>query len=101
MAKRTVVWTQTAIKQRRHILRYWTVRNKSTAYAEKLILLIRERIDLIEQNPQAGKRTNHLDTREAAMGNFSIYYKYTEDKIFITAFWDNHQDPNKLESLLK
>ncbi|RZK10042.1 MAG: type II toxin-antitoxin system RelE/ParE family toxin [Flavobacterium sp.] len=100
MAKKSVVWTQTAIKQRREILKYWTLRNKSTTYAEKLIVLIRERIDLIMKNPEAGKPTDHLDTREAAMGNFSIYYKSTENKIFVTAFWDNHQNPKKLVKLL-
>jgi len=37
MAKRTVVWTLTASKQRRDILKYWTIRNGSTLYAEKSI----------------------------------------------------------------
>ena len=100
MAKKSVVWTQTAIKQRREILKYWTTRNKSTVYAEKLIGLIKERIELIIENPEAGKSTNHLDTREAAMGNFSIYYKIVDEKIFVTSFWDNHQDPKKLVKLL-
>ncbi|WP_290847631.1 type II toxin-antitoxin system RelE/ParE family toxin [Flavobacterium sp.] len=70
-------------------------------YAEKLIRLIKERIDLIVENPEAGKPTNHLETREATMGNFSIYYKLTEKNIFITAFWDNHQNPGKLARLIK
>jgi plasmid stabilization system protein ParE len=101
MAKKSVVWTETAIQQRREILKYWTIRNKSTAYAEKLIDLINERIKLISQNPETGKLTNHLDTREAAMGNFSIYYKNDDAKIIITAFWDNRQNPEKLVKLLK
>lgn len=101
MAKKSVVWTETAIKQRREILKYWTIRNKSTTYAEKLISLINERTKLISQNPDAGKPTNHLDTREAAMGNFSIYYKNDGTKIIITAFWDNRQNPGKLVKLLK
>ncbi|OYX84301.1 MAG: plasmid stabilization protein [Flavobacteriales bacterium 32-34-25] len=101
MAKKSVVWTETAIKQRREILKYWTIRNKSTNYAEKLIVLINERIKLISQNPDVGKPTNHLDTREAAMGNFSIYYKNIDTQIIITAFWDNRQDPKKLLKLLK
>ncbi len=100
MAKRSVVWTETAIKQRREILKYWTIRNQSTLYAKKLIELIKKRIDLILKNPYAEKLTNHLDTREAAMGNFSIYYKITDSKIFITAFWDNRQNPADLVKLL-
>ena len=99
MAKKSVVWTATAIKQRREILKYWTLRNKSTAYAEKLLLLIKDRINLIATNSSAGKLTNHAETREAAMGNFSIYYKIGKQQIIITAFWDNRQDPEKLVTI--
>lgn len=70
MAKKLVVWTETAIKQRREILKYWTLRNKSTIYAEKLLGLIRDRINSIIKNPEAGKPASHLHTREVAMGNF-------------------------------
>ena len=100
MAKKSVVWTETAIKQRREILKYWTVRNKSTAYAEKLILQIKERIQLIIDNPEVGKSTNHEVTRQTAMGNFSIYYKILNENIIIMAFWDNRQNPKKLFKLL-
>ena len=58
MAKKSVVWTATAIKQRREILKYWTLRNKSTTYAEKLLILIKDRIHLIATNPSAGKPTS-------------------------------------------
>ena len=100
MAEKSVIWTETAIKQRREILRYWTLRNKSTSYAEKLMVLLKDRINFIAQHPDAGKRTTHSDTREAAMGNFSIYYKITERQVFITAFWDNRQNPQNLLKLL-
>jgi plasmid stabilization system protein ParE len=40
MAKRTIVWTETAAKQRRQILKYWTERNQSTTFAVKLIEII-------------------------------------------------------------
>ncbi len=100
MAQKTVVWTETAVRQRREILRYWTIRNKSTAYSEKLILLIRERIRMISENPESGKATTFESTREAALGNFSIYYKILPDTIVVTAFWDNRQDPGKLLEII-
>lgn len=100
MATRTVAWTETAAKQRREILKYWTTRNGSTKYAESLIQLIREKIDLLLTHPELGKTTEYPETREAAMGNFSIYYKIFDQKIIVTAFWDNRQDPKKLFKLL-
>ena len=30
------------------------------------------------------------------MGHFSLFYKLVDDKLIITAFWDNRQDPWKL-----
>ena len=101
MAERIVVWTATAVKQRREILRYWTLRNKSTKYSEKLIRHIRKRITLILQKPESFKPTTYPDTRESAMGNFSIYYKITGTQLIVTAFWDNRQDPVKLLEILE
>jgi len=101
MAQEFVVWTKTAQQQRREVLRYWTARNGSTRYAEKLIRLVRERIELIVKNPLAGKSTNHADSRVTSFGNFSIYYRVIGEQIVITAFWDNRQDPDKLLELLR
>ena len=100
MAERVIVWTKTAIKQRREILKYWQLKNKSFNYPEKIIRLTRKRISIILKNPLAFKKTNFLDTRESAMGYFSIYYKITDTQLIITAFWDNRQDPKILISLL-
>lgn len=100
MVKRTVVWTETAARQRREVLRYWTVHNGSTSFAEKLIQLTANRIKIISRNPESFKSTNYPGTRESAMGHFSIFYKVTKDKLIITAFWDNRQDPKKLLEII-
>lgn len=96
MAKRVVVWTYTASKQRREILRYWTIKNGSTHYAEKLIKLIKERIKTIQNNPKAFKSTTFQNVRVSSLGHFSIYYLITEKELIVVAFWDNRQDPKKL-----
>src|SRR5437016_1244642 len=101
MAKRSVVWTQTAARQRREILKYWTKRNGTTRYAEKLIKLTANQIRVILNHPEAFKLSDYPETRESAMGHFSIYYKITRDHLIITAFWDNRQDPKSLLALLK
>jgi plasmid stabilization system protein ParE len=96
MAKRKIVWTETAAKQRREVLRYWTERNNSTTYAEKLIEITAKHLTVISKNPEAFKETEINDVRESAMGHFSLYYKITPDQIIVMAFWDNRQEPNKL-----
>ena len=35
------------------------------------------------------------------MGHFSTFYKVTEDKLIVTAFWDNRQDPKKLIKIIR
>jgi plasmid stabilization system protein ParE len=96
MAKRTIVWTETAAKQRREVLRYWTELTKSTIYAEKLIKITARNLKIISKNPEAFKETEFDEVRESAMGHFSLYYKITVKEIIVIAFWDNRQDPKKL-----
>ena len=96
MAKRKIVWTEKAAKQRREVLRYWTERNKSTTYAEKLIEITGKHIKVISKNPEAFKQSEIEGVRESAMGHFSLYYKITTDQIIVMAFWDNRKDPKKL-----
>ncbi len=101
MAKRTVVWTETAVRQRREILKYWVKRNGSIIYAEKLIKLIAEQINVILSNPKLFKKADFPETHVSALGHFSIFYKYNKSTLIITAFWDNRQDPKKLLDFLK
>ena len=96
MAKRKIVWAETAAKQRREILKYWTERNKSTTYAEKLIEITAKHLKVISKNPEAFKESEIDDVRESAMGHFSLYYKITPELIIVMAFWDNRQEPKTL-----
>ena len=96
-----VEWTRTAEIQFFHVLSYWTERNKSTRFAESLAELVWERTTFIAKNPYASVEVVFHDIRKATLGHFSIFYKVTESKILIMAFWDNRQDPEKLFSILK
>ena len=101
MAERIIVWTETAKKQRREILKYWTIRNQSPKYSHQLITQIADRIKVILNQPEIYKKADFPNTRVAAMEHYSIFYKITGSKLIITAFWDNRQNPEKLYELLK
>ncbi len=101
MAKRTVVWTETAAQQRREILKYWVKRNGTTTYAEKLIKLIASQINVIQSNPELFKKADFPNTHVSVLGHFSIFYKFNKELLIITAFWDNRQDPKKILDILK
>ncbi len=101
MAERIVIWTRTADIQLVGILEYWVKRNKSNTYSKKLIGLVAKRTKQIAKTPFIHKSTDFKGIRVASMGNFSIFYKITDEQIIITSFWDNRQDPKKLLKILK
>ncbi len=100
MAKLTVFWTMTAIKQRNLVFDYWNSRNNSKTYSSKLNMAIKERIDALKHNPEMGKLTTVKSVRGISLGHYSILYKKEESLIYIMAFWDNRQNPHKLYKLL-
>ncbi len=101
MAKRIVVWTETSARQRRAVLEYLTKRNGSIIDADKLIQLTAKHIQIILSHPEPFKSNTYPDTRESAMGHFSIYYKLTNDKLIVTAFWDNRQNPKRVLKIIQ
>ncbi|UPT71170.1 MAG: type II toxin-antitoxin system RelE/ParE family toxin [Flavobacterium sp. JAD_PAG50586_2] len=101
MAQLTINWTETAIRQRNYILEYWIERNQSTTYAKKLNEKIKERTNLLKQNPDLGKKTDFNSTRVLSLGHYNILYQKSDTKIIITGFWDNRQEPEKLLKFLK
>ncbi len=101
MAQRNVIWTRTADLQFVGILEYWVRRNKSNSYSKKLVRLVSERTRQIAKNPFIYNLTDFNDIRVASLGNFSLYYKITDEEIIVSAFWDNRQDPKKLLEILE
>ena len=100
MDKKEVVWTQTAVKQRRIILNYWNENNGNTNYSEKLINEIRKRINILLLYPNSGKKVDFPNTRVISLGHYSIFYQVRNEKLIVTSFWDNRQEPKKLYKLL-
>jgi|SRR5690606_282849 len=101
MAQRNVIWTRTANIQLVGVLEYWVNRNKSKTYSKKLVKSVSERTIQIAEQPLIFKATDYKGTRVASLGNFSIFYKFNDKDIIITAFWDNRQNPEKLLKILE
>ena len=100
MAKKKIVWTETAANQRRSVFEYWNENNKSTNYSEKLITQIKRRLDVLSTYPLSGKQTDFPNTLITSLGHYSILYQIKGNQIFVTGFWDNRKDPKKLYKVL-
>ncbi|MDX6188736.1 type II toxin-antitoxin system RelE/ParE family toxin [Flavobacterium sp. Fl-318] len=96
-----IIWTRTAVLQRRKILIYWTKRNKSTTYSKRLISEIADRTYFLSNNPETFIQTNRSDIRTSTLGHYNIFYKTTLNELVIIAFWDSRQNPKTLNKILK
>ena len=96
-----IIWTKTAVLQRRKILIYWNKRNKSTTYSKKLVIEIAQRVKFLANNPEVYIKTSFSDIRTSTFGHYNIFYKTTPNELIVMAFWDNRQNPKKLELILK
>ncbi|MBI3195783.1 MAG: type II toxin-antitoxin system RelE/ParE family toxin [Ignavibacteriae bacterium] len=100
MAKQ-VIWSFRAQQERIRILEYWTVRNSSKTYSNKLDRLIREAIKLIALHPHIGRKTTTDDyVRVKVVRDYLILYEDTNQQINILSIWDSRQNPEKLDELL-
>ena len=95
-----IEWTEIALKQRKKIFDYWNSRNKSNNFSRKLNQIVYEKIDLLKQNPYSRIEIENEFYRILHFGNYSLVYKPELPIIYIMAFWDNRQNPNKLRKIL-
>jgi addiction module RelE/StbE family toxin len=80
MAKQ-IVWSHRAQRDRKEILNYWRVRNKSNTYSKKLNQLFKESIKIITDFPQIGKLTDIANIRIKIVKDYLILYEETEMQI--------------------
>ena len=96
-----IIWTNTAVLQRRKILAYWNKRNQSATYSQKLVFEISQRVQFLATTPEIYIKTNFPDIRTSTLGHYNIFYKVTPNELIIMAFWDNRQNPKTLNKILK
>jgi plasmid stabilization system protein ParE len=96
MAKRTIIWAELAIQQRRKIFRYWNERNGSSEYSIRLLSKIQFRLSILACYPEIGKNTNYPDVKALIIEKYSLFFTFTSTHIEVVSFWDNRQNPSEL-----
>lgn len=89
-------WTKKALKDYLTALDYWSDRNKNTIYAEKIILLVQDKIRLIKDFPKIGRKTTKENYRYILIRNYLLIYKLQQDTITIMRFWQANQKQQKI-----
>lgn len=97
MAKRKIVWTNSAKFELKEILTYWTNKTKSKTYSKKLNTLFIETIDLLSKHPKIGRTTNNKNARISIVRNYLIFYEINVKEIIILSIWDARRDENQTD----
>lgn len=96
MVKREVAWTKNAEIQLREILDFYTLRNKSGQYSQKLYRKFKSELNIIAQIPEIGINTKLNRIKGLIVSDYILFYEILEDKILVLKVWDTKQDPDKL-----
>lgn len=101
-----VRWSYSAELQYANILTFWITHNLSNAYSQKIVRAVEEAEDKLSENPYiAEEKESYKDgvvfkyRKLIILRNFSLVY-VVRKSVEIVAFWDNRQDPEKLNELL-
>ena len=92
MASREIRWTIRATQDKLAIYEYWTNRNKSILYAQKLEKLFNEVIKIAAIYPSAGIKTEVINVRIQIIKDFKIVYRIKENILEVLAIWDTRQN---------
>ncbi|SCD20589.1 Plasmid stabilisation system protein [Proteiniphilum saccharofermentans] len=95
----SIKWSNRAVKEKSDILRYWVKRNGTETYSEKIEAETDKAINLIVENRLIGEKVKNRDNvrRLTVMHDYAIYYTVIKNNLYILSFWDNRQDPERLE----
>ncbi|NML59213.1 type II toxin-antitoxin system RelE/ParE family toxin [Chryseobacterium cheonjiense] len=91
MAKRKIVWTQKAQAERKDILQYWIIRNKSKIFSVKLNNLILNTLQLLAEHPTIGRKTELLDVRVKIVRDYLILYEFSDTELIVLSIWDGRR----------
>lgn len=88
-----VIWSQPAKADLRSIHDF--IAHDSRYYAKKVVQDIREKTDILEQLPQAGRKVAELNeeqVRELSLYSYRIIYEIKEQGVFVLAVVHKRRD---------
>ena len=96
MAARKVNWTKQANFERKEILAYWIIRNKSKTYSIKLNELFISTLQQISDNPKIGRETDFENVRVKIVRDYLLFYEYDINQIKVLSLWDGRRDDSTI-----
>lgn len=89
-----IIWSNEAVAQFEQTIEYWTKRNKSGSYSDKIVFRTNEVIKLIVLNPNIGISTKYKSIKmRIVLDRFYVFYRENDEVLEILKFWDTRQNP--------
>lgn len=96
MAKREVVWSRNSEIQLQEIFEFFTKRNKSGQYSQKLYKKFKAELKTAALKPEIGIKTKLDQISGLIIRDYILFYEILDDKILVLKVWDCRQNPDKL-----
>ena len=84
-------WKSKAAKQWKNILEFYSHRNGSDTYSEKLNDHIQHVIGLLCLQPEMGEKTKRKGIRRFVVGNYALFYRFNIEELTIEAIIDGRR----------
>ncbi|MCO5230692.1 MAG: type II toxin-antitoxin system RelE/ParE family toxin [Chitinophagales bacterium] len=96
MAKQ-IVWSKRAQNELIEIFEYWINRNKSNSFSLKLNSLIEEQLNLLQENPKIGRKTDFENVHIKVIHKYLQYYEFTDNQLYILTIRHGSKNPKTLK----
>ena len=95
-----VIWSLRAQQDKKEILNYWLISNRSNRYSKRLNQLFTEATNLLLKHPELGRQTSVPLIRIKIIKEYLMIYEVSNGIIQILSIWDGRQNPAKLKKIL-
>lgn len=97
---RQVIWSKRSLELLKEILDYWTERNGTVTYSEKLYSLLQIALVQLAKYPDTGRLTENITIRYKKVRTYYIYYSFGDNILKIIAVSHVKRKPEYLKSLI-
>jgi toxin YoeB len=86
-----VNWKSKAAKQWKSTLQFYSERNGSDTYSEKLDGQMQRAIESLCRQPGMGEKTKRKGIRRLVVGNYALFYRFDTEELIVEAIIDGRR----------
>lgn len=96
-----IVWTENAETHLEAILSYWSERNGSSLYSQKLYKMFQKELDVLKRYPEIGAKTNNDFIRKKIVRDYFVYYNFDDEVLTVLGLVDMRRNPKFIKTFEK